>query len=317
MTRDRPIHLYLQPDEPNADAPVTVSAVIEQTRTAERGRFDAVLAAPVLAGLFEPSTLLPALAVRTTRIGLVAPTSIDHLAPYNVARRISTLDHFSHGRAGWSIPATDELEPSGVHGVVPASEEGRWERAAEFRTVLESLWDSWDAEAIVADKESGVYVRSELIRPIGHVGEHFRVAGPFNLPRSPQRRPPLHVRVAGRRAGHFALDHADVAFVSEPADAAELATRAARLHRAPRILVDLGVDTARIDRLADRLVRWVDTDGIDGFIVRADGESLDRFVDTVIPDLQRAGRYRRDYDGVTLRDHLDLPTRLDNVGVPA
>ncbi|WP_066905195.1 LLM class flavin-dependent oxidoreductase [Millisia brevis] len=317
MTQDRPIHLYLYPDDPSAAVPATLSAVIAQARTAERGRFDAVLAAPVVAGLFEPSTLLPALAVRTTRIGLVAPTSIDHLAPYNVARRISTLDHFSHGRAGWSIPATDELEPSQLHGAPPVrSEEGRWERAAEFRRVLESLWDSWDSEAIVADKESGLYVRSELIRPIGHVGEHFRVAGPFNLPRSPQRRPPLHVRVAGRPAGHFALDHADVALVREPAQAAELATRAARLPRAPRILVDLPVDAARIDRLADHLIRWVDTDGIDGFTVRAGG-SLERFVDTVVPDLQRAGRYRSDYDGVTLRDHLALPTHLENVGVPA
>lgn len=167
------ISLVLAPEPDSTTAGLAWIHRIAQA--AEGALFDAIIA-PTPSALVpaEPSTLLASLATSTDRIGLVAEVSTYRVAPYNQARRLSTLDLMSQGRAGWILARG---EPDA--------------RAAEFVHVLRSLWQSWAPDAVRADIEAGVYVDYELLQPIRHAGEHFTVHGPLNLPRSPQVHPPL------------------------------------------------------------------------------------------------------------------------------
>lgn len=161
---------------PEPDSTTTGLAWIHRVaQKAEAALFDAIIAPLPSAHVpAESSTLLASLATDTDRIGLVAEVSTYRVAPYNQARRLSTLDHMSQGRAGW-ILARDE----------PA------DRAAEFAHVLRKLWESWAPDAVRADTEAGIYVDFDLLQPIQHTGQYFTVGGPLNLPRSPQVHPPL------------------------------------------------------------------------------------------------------------------------------
>ena len=109
-------------------------------------------------GRLEPLMLLTALARATERIGLIATASTSYNDPYNLARRFASLDQISGGRAGWNIVTTagdDAARNFGLDGQ-PAHAE-RYERAAEFVEVSRKLWDSWEDDAVVADKASGVH----------------------------------------------------------------------------------------------------------------------------------------------------------------
>ncbi len=150
-------------------------------RIAERGKLDSLFLAdsPVQqgdpgrrpAGKLEPTVLLTALAGVTEHIGLIGTASTSYNEPYNLARRLASLDHVSGGRAGWNIVTTagaDAARNFGLDDVPPHAD--RYERAAEFVEVATKLWDSWDDDAVVADKEAGVHADAAKVRPIGHRG---------------------------------------------------------------------------------------------------------------------------------------------------
>jgi alkanesulfonate monooxygenase SsuD/methylene tetrahydromethanopterin reductase-like flavin-dependent oxidoreductase (luciferase family) len=107
-------------------------------------------------GVLEPLTLLTALAGATDHIGLVATASTSYNSPYNLARKFASLDHVSGGRAGWNIVTTASPEAARNFGLdVQSSHAERYQRATEFIDVVRKLWDSWEDDAIVADKASG------------------------------------------------------------------------------------------------------------------------------------------------------------------
>ena len=159
------------------DAHINISHYVEIAQTAERAKFDLIFLADSVAtreahiealsrsvqfvAHFEPLTLLSALAMVTERIGLVATTSTSYNEPYHIARKFASLDHISGGRAGWNVVTSGaagrgaQLRPRRSH---PPRE--RYERAAEFVEVVTGLWDSWDDDAFVRDKESGAVLRS-------------------------------------------------------------------------------------------------------------------------------------------------------------
>lgn len=136
---------------------------------AERGTFDSLFLAdspalfgsvgPRPSGVIEPLTLLTVLAGATHQIGLIATASTSYNSPYNLARRFASLDHVSGGRAGWNVVTTATLDAARNFGLdeLPSHAE-RYERAAEFIDVACKLWDSWQDDAVLADKESGVWV---------------------------------------------------------------------------------------------------------------------------------------------------------------
>ena len=172
----------------------------ELARIAERGRLDSVFFAdsPSLFSnparrppeTLEPTILLAAMAAVTERIGLVATASTTYESPYNLARRFASLDAISHGRAGWNVVTTAALDAGANFGfeTSPTHAE-RYDRANEFLEVVTGLWDGWEDDAVVADKESGVHTDPDKIHALDHRGRHFQVRGPLTVGRSPQGRP--------------------------------------------------------------------------------------------------------------------------------
>lgn len=170
----------------------------DQVTAAERAGLDAVVVPqPGPDGLpFEPTTVLPALAGLTSRLGLVGQVDSRFGAPYHEARALATADHLSRGRIGWELlpdPGPVEARLHGRAVVMPAG--ARWARAIEFVQVLRGLWDTWDDDAIRADRALGVHADEDRIHELGHVGEHFAVRGPLNVPRGPQGHPPVSALV--------------------------------------------------------------------------------------------------------------------------
>lgn len=179
---------------------------LELARLAEAGKLDFFFMADTLAsrtgdmegikrqcvytGHFEPITLMSALASVTDRIGLAATISSTYSEPYNVARYFASLDHISGGRAGWNVVTTAYGPAAANFGRdTHADHAVRYRRANEFVDVVNGLWDTWDDDAFVRDRESGVHFDPARRHTLDHKGEFFSVKGPLNVPRCPQGRP--------------------------------------------------------------------------------------------------------------------------------
>jgi N-acetyl-S-(2-succino)cysteine monooxygenase len=198
----------------------------ELARIAERGKFDSLFLAdtpslPASVGYnifteLEPLTLLSALAASTERIGLIGTASTTYNEPYNLARQFASLDQLSGGRVGWNIVTGSMPDAAQNFGFdTHPSQAERYARADEFVEVVTKLWDSYPQEAIVRDRASGQYVDLDLVPPIDHQGEWFRVRGPLNVPRSAQGQP-LRVQAGSSDAGiNFAARHAEAMFTSQ------------------------------------------------------------------------------------------------------
>ena len=163
----------------------------------------------------EPVTVLAAAAVATKRIGLIATCSTTYTEPFNLARQFGSLDHISNGRVGWNI-VTSWLATAAANygGAGQVSHADRYARGEEFMTVVKALWDSWAEDAVVDDRAGGRYAKADRIRPINHQGEHYRVAGPLNLPRTPQGRPVLVQAGSSDVGRRFAARHAEAVFTA-------------------------------------------------------------------------------------------------------
>lgn len=195
-------------------------------RRAEAGLFDSIFLADQLAlgddvagsgrTWLEPVTVLAALAVSTSRIGLIATASTTYTEPFNLARQFASIDHMSGGRVGWNIVtswAAAAARNYGGEGQV--SHADRYARGEEFMSVVKALWDGWADDAILDDRAGGHYARAERIRPTDHRGAHYKVAGPLNMPRGPQGRP-VFVQAGSSDAGRrFAARHAEAIFTAQ------------------------------------------------------------------------------------------------------
>src|SRR5271169_4162817 len=215
----------------------------------------------------EPVTTLAALAVATSRIGLIATASTTYTEPFNLARQFASLDHISNGRVAWNI-VTSWLATAARNfgGTGQVSHADRYARGEEFMTVVKALWDSWSEDAVVDDRAGGQYARPERIRPINHRGDFYQVAGPLNLPRCPQGRPVLVQAGSSDTGRRFAARHAYAVFTAhvEKATAqefyADLKALAAAEGRNPAevvILPGLNAMIASTETEARRLAREV------------------------------------------------------------
>ncbi|KAA0693404.1 FMN-dependent monooxygenase [Neorhizobium sp. P12A] len=196
-------------------------------RVAERGRLDAIFFAdhPVLKDRsqdrpwdsLDPFTLISALSGVTTHIGLVATASTTYNDPYGIARRFATLDHVSKGRAAWNVVTTANAEAAANFGFDHHPDPNtRYERAAEFLDIAIGLWDSWDDDAIKGDKQEGVFVDPDRIHRIDHHGKYFDVAGPLEIPRSPQGRPVIFQAGSSEPGKDLAARYAEAIFTAQP-----------------------------------------------------------------------------------------------------
>jgi FMN-dependent oxidoreductase (nitrilotriacetate monooxygenase family) len=163
------------------------------------------------------SIVLGVVAGATEHIGLGATYSTTYYAPFHVARTFATLDHLSGGRAAWNIVTSvndSEAQNFGVDAAL--GHDDRYDRADEFLEATVGLWDTWDDDALVLDRDGGVFARPEAVRELAHKGEWFNVRGPLTVPRSPQGRPVLLQAGSSGRGRDFAARWAEVIFTGDP-----------------------------------------------------------------------------------------------------
>lgn len=407
-----------------ADSGINIDHYRQVAQTAEKGKFDMLFLADSVGiqqhgddesrsrygriAHFEPVTLFSALAAATTHIGFVATASTTYEEPYLLARKFASLDHISKGRAAWNVVTTGNENAAGNFGKEEHPPHPlRYERAEEFIDVVKGLWDSFEDDAFLRDKESGIYSDPAKLHALNHKGKHFSVAGPLNISRPPQGYPVIVQAGASDAGRELAARTAEVIFTAwQTLDEAQafyrdVKGRMARYGRHPdelkimpgispvigrtqdeadarfRELQDLihptvgrgilqrffpGIDLSQYDldgppppfaestngntsrlalvtelaqrenltlrqlyqrlagarghrvvvgtpqKVADEIEAWFRNEAADGFNVMPPvlPASLDDFVELVIPELQRRGIFRTEYEGDTLRDNLGL-----------
>lgn len=394
-------------------------------RILERGKFDGIFIADVLAPyttykgssdwavryavqcpIHEPALLAPVIALATKHLGIGVTLSTTFEPPHGMARKLATLDHLTAGRIGWNIVTSfsqSEFDALGFKGGVVPREE-RYDRAHEYLEICKLLWDSWAPDAVIADRETGVYADPSKVSEVFFEGKYFRCKGRSSVRRSPQGRPVLWQAGASGKGRDFAALHADSVFQVCPTAesmrdyADDIRERASRQGRDPdqlRIFFGLqvvlghtrgeaeakyaylrdtmpieaclaimsghiGIDFSKYDLdsvldpddpgavgirglfdallistdgkpvtlrvaaqrygmglgapvaigtprdVADRIEQLLDEGGGDGFMIMSTymPGSFQEFVDMVVPELQRRGRFRTEYKGNHLRDHL-------------
>ncbi|WP_139995679.1 LLM class flavin-dependent oxidoreductase [Paenibacillus paridis] len=216
------VSAWRHPEVP-ADASVNFQFYKQQAQTAEAGKFDLVFIAdglyineksiPHFLNRFEPLTILSALAAATSKIGLVGTLSSSYSEPFTVARQFGSLDHISGGRAGWNV-VTSPLEGSASNFSKtdhPTHDE-RYKIAEEYLEVTRGLWDSWEDDAFVRDKESGVFFDPSKLHRLDHKGEYFSVQGPLNIARSKQGHPVIFQAGSSESGKKLAGKAADAVF---------------------------------------------------------------------------------------------------------
>jgi len=231
---------------------------VELAQLLERGRFDAIFFADVIGAydsyqgsrdasvrnavqfpVNDPSALVPALALVTEHLGFAFTLSILQEHPFSFARRASTLDHLTGGRLAWNI-VTSYLENAARNlgfDTLPLHD-NRYVRGAEYVEVLYKLWEgSWEDDAVLVDRERGVYADPAKVHTIDHVGEFYEVAGPHLSEPSPQRTPVLFQAGSSDAGREFAAKHAEATFIAARditgarANVADVRARAARYGR--------------------------------------------------------------------------------------
>src|SRR5437764_8216309 len=198
------------------DANFNLKHLIRFAQKLEQGRFEAWFMADHLAVLnmpmaalkrsatvtsFDPLTLLPALAMLTEHLGLIATASTTFGPAYMIARRCASLDHNSGGRAGWNLVTTSNPDAALNFGLTEHMEHGeRYRRAREFYDVVTGLWDSWAEDAFIRDVEEGLYFDPNRLHVLDHQGEFLSVRGPLNIAR-PVQGWPVIVQAGASDAG--------------------------------------------------------------------------------------------------------------------
>lgn len=218
------------------------TAAVQPVDLIEKGDTKAGLVYRGAAGL-EPMSLLPALAVATERIGLIATGTTTYNEPYHLARRFATIDQISGGRGGWNLVTSQtEAEAQNFGHDTHMEHDARYERAEEFFDVVAGLWDSWADDACIYDKTTAHCFDPTKVRLLNHSGRYFKVRGPLNVLRSPQGRPIVVQAGASGPGKSLAARVADCVFTaqSELAEGKvfydEVKTKAAQFGRRPEQL---------------------------------------------------------------------------------
>lgn len=262
--------------EAYADSGANVDRVAEMARLAEKGRLDYLFLADSLTmrgndwevlsrnsnryvGQFEPVTLLSALSMVTRHIGLIATASTTYEEPYMLARKFASLDLLSGGRAGWNlVTSSNEEEAHNFSRSAHLAHADRYRRASEFADVVRGLWQTWDDDAFVRDKVSGRFFDPQKMHLLNHVGSHFSVRGPLNVPPSPQGYPVIVQAGSSEPGRDLAARTAELIFSLVPGmDAArafysDMKARVVRYGREPdELLIMPGVNVFVADSRAE------------------------------------------------------------------
>lgn len=215
---------------------LSLEYAIELAQTAEKGLFDAYFLADGLSvnwshaaskdkkniGYsdkvvgFEPVTLFAAISALTQHIGFIATASTTYEDPYLLARKFASLDHISKGRAGWNVVTTIAADTARNFGFSAHPDaKVRYERADEFIEVTQKLWDSWEDDAFLYNKDTGHFYDIEKNHEPLHQGVHFNVQGALNVPRPPQGYPVIVQAGQSEDGRELAAKYAEVIFTAQ------------------------------------------------------------------------------------------------------
>jgi FMN-dependent oxidoreductase (nitrilotriacetate monooxygenase family) len=334
--------LWKDPRVPK-NASIDIDYYIKQAKLAEQALFDALFIVDsqfINAGYpshylnrLEPLTLLSAVATHTTNIGLIATASSTYNSPFNLARRLASLDHISRGRAGWNVVTSFDQGASRNFGLEEHLDyPTRYGRALEAVQVIRGLWDSYEDDAFVADVRRNVFLDPDKLHPLNHRGEHFRVDGPLNLSRSKQGQPVIFQAGVSEDGRNLAAQVAEGIYApggslaEAQAYHADIKRRAAALGRDPEhvvIFVGASPVVAGTDESARQRSREIyeednDFDRKLGFLGRAFGayDFSQHDLDAPFPDVahlaEKGGRtrgvelvQRAREQGLTLREVVE------------
>lgn len=209
-----------------ADASVNLSFYIDTARKAEAhgiafafvadGLFINEKSIPHFLNRFEPISILSALAVATSKIGLAGTISTSYSDPFTVARQFASLDLISKGRAGWNVVTTPLEGTASNYSRQHPDHALRYEIADEYLEVTQGLWDSWDEDAVVRNRETGQFFDPTKLHTLNHKGRFFQVAGPLNIGRSAQGQPVIFQAGSSDAGVGLAGKYADAVFTHSP-----------------------------------------------------------------------------------------------------
>ena len=204
-------------------------------RTMERGFFDAMFIADELAPYnthedssdaivkwavqsptHEPSTIVPIITSATKHLGVGVTLSTAFEHPYSMCRRLSSLDHLSNGRVAWNVVSSYPKSEWDAYGHTMTERGGRYDRLEEYMELCYKLWDSWEPDAIIADKASGIYADPAKVHVVDHEGTFYKCHARHFCAPSPQGRPVLWQAGSSDRGRDFAAKHAEAIFAVHP-----------------------------------------------------------------------------------------------------
>ncbi|MEU3622995.1 FMNH2-dependent monooxygenase [Amycolatopsis coloradensis] len=174
------------------------------------GSSEAALSQAMIVPKHDPVPLAVAMGLATSQLGIVTTLSTLGYPPFMTARLASTMDNMLGGRYGWNIVTSAEdlaAQNFGLKKLPPRQE--RYARAEEYVQIVRALFDSWDKDAVVLDREKGIYADHTKVRPINFEGTYFTVRGPLNTVPSPQHRPAFVQAGASPQGREFAARNAD------------------------------------------------------------------------------------------------------------
>ena len=274
---------------------------------------------------FDPMMLLPALAMATKHLGLAATSTTTFNDPYNLARRFSSIDFISNGRAGWNLVTSfneNEAQNFGLDAHVDHA--ARYERASEFIDVVNGLWEGWEKGAIIRNKENGIYFDVTKMHFLQHDGKFFKVRGPLTMDRSPQVRPVIFQAGASEPGRELAARTADAIFTLQTGISGsrsfreDIRARAARIGRDPdkiKVLPGITPFVGKTDQEAqdsrERMRDLIPEDLAVGWLMQnAGGLDFRNFdLNGPMPDLPETNA------GKSHRDAIMTVARRDNLSI--
>jgi len=161
--------------------------------------------------------LLTAMGLATRHLGLGGTYSTTYYEPFHVARLFATLDHMIGGRAAWNVVTSlNDSEAANFGQDQHLAHDLRYDRADEFMSAVLGHWDTWEDDAIVLDRDAGVFGDPAKVHRLDHAGPWFRSRGPFTVPRTPQGHPVLIQAGQSGRGHRFAAQWGELIFAIFP-----------------------------------------------------------------------------------------------------
>lgn len=345
---------WQHPDMP-ADASENIDFYIEQAKLAEAAKFDTLFLVdvshvgpgniPHYLSMFEGVSVMSAISTHTKNIGLSVTISTSYADPYSAARQILSLDKISKGRASLNAITSN---PGGMVNFSRGhlGKADQYPMNKEFMEIVLGLWDTYEDDAFIRDKESGIFLDPRKMHTVNYRGKYFQVDGPLNISRSVQGRPVLYTAGMSKTFMDHATSYTDGVFThgntleETMAIAKELRRQLIEKDRRPEdFIVSISqnpivgkteqealekyLELLRLipnnslprplffgsaEKVADQVQQWYELGAMDMLILRQDHpHGLRDFIELVVPILQERGIFRTEYESETLRGNLELP----------